>query len=209
MAIVVVGGQAKNVGKTFVVSSLIARLPERKWTACKITQCDHEVYGGDSDRRRPEDEDVAIAVERDPLSNTDTAHFLAAGASRSLLVRIRRGYLSDAMPCLLDEIRAAQNIIFESNSLLEFLRPDLYLMVLDPAIASFKDSALRFLDRADALLVRASSRGLVPGWKSVASQAVADKPRFLFDPPSSLGENLVIFVQQRLNAIATQPAGQL
>ena len=41
MAVVVVGGHSRSVGKTSVVASLIARLPERNWTACKITQFGH------------------------------------------------------------------------------------------------------------------------------------------------------------------------
>jgi molybdopterin-guanine dinucleotide biosynthesis protein len=41
MAIVVVGGHSRSVGKTSVVANLIARLPERHWTACKITQFGH------------------------------------------------------------------------------------------------------------------------------------------------------------------------
>ncbi len=41
MAIVVVGGHSRSVGKTSVVANLIARLPQLNWTACKITQFGH------------------------------------------------------------------------------------------------------------------------------------------------------------------------
>ena len=37
----------------------------------------------------------------------------------------------------------------ESNSIMKFLRPDLYLTVLDPETEDFKESAREFLDRAD------------------------------------------------------------
>ena len=40
----------------------------------------------------------------------------------------------------------------ESNSVLRFLRPDLYLTVLDPSTADFKKSAQEFMDRADAAI---------------------------------------------------------
>ena len=43
MAIVVVGGHTKNIGKTSVVAGLIAALPEMRWTAFKITQYGHGV----------------------------------------------------------------------------------------------------------------------------------------------------------------------
>ena len=41
MAVVVVGGHSRNIGKTSVVAGLIARLPEFHWTAFKITQYGH------------------------------------------------------------------------------------------------------------------------------------------------------------------------
>ena len=42
MAIIVIGGQSRNIGKTAVVCSLISAMPERRWTAIKITQCKHD-----------------------------------------------------------------------------------------------------------------------------------------------------------------------
>ena len=41
MAVIVVGGHSRNIGKTSVVAGLIARLPEFHWTAFKITQYGH------------------------------------------------------------------------------------------------------------------------------------------------------------------------
>ena len=43
MAIVVVGGHSRNIGKTSVVAGLIAALPELRWTAVKITQYGHGI----------------------------------------------------------------------------------------------------------------------------------------------------------------------
>ena len=185
MAIVVVGGHSRSVGKTSVVASLIARLPERHWTACKITQFGHGfcTANGEPCDCQTDEHTIAITAERDPNTGTDSARFLAAGASRSLWVRTRIGRLADAMPRIRQEIDAAENIIFESNSLLQFLRPDLYLTVLDHATADFKDSARLFLDRADAVLLRASGQHLTPQWKQVSLRLMAGKPRFLVTPP--------------------------
>ena len=41
MAIVVIGGHSRNVGKTSVVAGLIAKLPAYNWTAFKVTQFGH------------------------------------------------------------------------------------------------------------------------------------------------------------------------
>src|SRR6202166_2440959 len=185
MAIVVVGGHSRSVGKTSVVANLIARLPQRNWTACKITQLGHgfcSAYGERCDCQTDE-HTIAISAERDPTTGTDSARFLAAGARRSLWVRTRIGRLADAMPRIRQEIDAAENMIFESNSLLQFLRPDLYLTVLDHSTADFKDSARLFLDRADALLMRAGSQDLAPHWRGVSPRLAEGIPRFAIAPP--------------------------
>src|SRR5437868_14534771 len=68
-------------------------------------------------------------------------------------VRTEQGRLAEAMPSLREKLKTAENIIVESNSILKFLRPDLYLTVLDPATADFKTSAREFLDRASAVIL--------------------------------------------------------
>jgi hypothetical protein len=159
MAVVVVGGHSRSVGKTSVVAGLIARLPGRDWTACKITQFGHGFCSanGEPCDCQTEAHTIAITAERDAAAPTDSARFLAAGARRSLWVRTRIGSLAEAMPRIRQEIAASKNVIFESNSLLQFLRPDLYLTVVDYATADFKDSARLFLDRADAVLVASAT----------------------------------------------------
>jgi hypothetical protein len=202
MAVVVVGGHSRSVGKTSVVASLIARLPDCNWTACKITQFGHGfcTANGEPCDCQTDEHTLAISAERDPNTGTDSARFLGAGARKSLWVRTRIGSLAQAMPRIRQEIEAAENIIFESNSLLQFLRPDLYLTVLDYGTADFKDSARLFLDRADAVLLRATSQELHPHWNRVSLKLVEGKPQFLVTPPDPIGDDLVAFVRQRLGS---------
>jgi hypothetical protein len=94
---------------------------------------------------------------------------------------------------------AAENVILESNSILGFVRPDLYLSVLDPATADFKDSARLFLDRADALLVRAGSEELVPQWRGVSPRLAEGIPRFSITPPQYMSDAVIAFVQEHLS----------
>lgn len=149
MAILVVGGHSRNVGKTSVVAGLIAAMPERRWTAMKISQ---HAHGACSDNGAPCGRAVdelkhgyAITQERDRSGDSDTSRFLVAGARRSLWVRTRPGCLAEAMDRIRRELeRAADDgcdVILESNSILRFLRPELYLAVLDPANPDFKQSA--------------------------------------------------------------------
>ena len=202
MAIVVVGGHSRDVGKTSVVAAVIARLPEMRWTAFKITQFGHGfcTANGEPCDCQTDEHTVAVSEERDSQSGTDSARFLAAGALRSFWVRTRIGNLAAAMPRLRKEIAAAQNVILESNSIMGFLRPDLYLSVLDQAKADFKDSARLFLDRADALLVRAGSEELVPRWRGVSPRLAIGIPRFSIAPPEYMSDAVIAFVQERLSS---------
>ena len=63
------------------------------------------------------------------------------------------------MPSVMRRLADSENAILESNSILKFLRPDLYLSVLDPSVEDFKASALAALGRADALLVNGDDNG--------------------------------------------------
>jgi len=204
VAVVVVGGHSRSVGKTSVVAGLIARLPEMRWTAMKITQYGHGFCTADGSPCdcQTDDHTLAVSEERDAASGTDTARFLAAGAVRSLWVRTRQGLLAEAMPRIRKELAAAENAILESNSVMQFLRPDLYLTVLDAATADFKESARLFLDRADAVLVRAAE--LEPRWAGVSAKLIEGKLRFVIAPPLYVTDEIVAFVRERIAQAAEQ-----
>jgi hypothetical protein len=200
VAIIVVGGHSRNIGKTSVVASLIARLPQYHWTAFKITQYGHGfcTANGEPCDCQTDDHTLAVSEERSLTSGTDTSRFLTSGAARSIWVRTRQGMLAAAMPRIRKELASAENAIIESNSILQFLRPDVYLTVLDAGKADFKDSARLFLDRADAVLVRATSRNLVPQWKSVSPKLIEGKPQFVIEPPHSMSDEVARFVERRI-----------
>lgn len=191
MAVIVVGGQSRNIGKTSVVAALIARLPEFRWTAFKITQYGHGLCTADGKpcQCQTEDSCVSVTAERDPASGTDSGRFLGAGAARSLWVRTRIGMLAEAMPRIRQELATAESAILESNSILDFLNPDLYLTVVDPRVADWKDSARRLLARADAVLLTAPAPPMdIP----------SGTPRFLVQPPGYITDEVVDFVRSRL-----------
>lgn len=200
MAIVVVGGHSRSVGKTSVVAGLIAALPEMHWMAFKITQFGHGVCSANGEPCDCETADhrLAISEERDAKSGTDSARYLAAGAVRSFWVRTRQGQLAEAMPRIRKELERTENAVIESNSILRFLRPDLYLSVLDPAVADFKDSARLYLDRADAVLVP-EGRLETPEWKGVSLKLLEGTPVLPVRGPAYITNEVVEFVAGRLN----------
>jgi hypothetical protein len=203
MAIVVVGGHTRNIGKTSVVAGLIRALPrllpEMRWTAFKITQFGHGVCSANGEPCDCEtgDHTVAVSEERGLNAETDSGRYLAAGAVRSFWVRTRQGQLAEAMPRLRKEFARAENVIVESNSILRFLRPDVFLTVLDPGTADFKASALRYLDRADAVLLPGEDVGR-PEWSGVSLKLIEGIPRFRMEPPEYVTAEIAEFVAERL-----------
>ena len=204
MPIIVIGGHTRNIGKTSVVAGIIATLPHLNWTAMKITQHGHHVCsanGEPCDCETP-DHSLAISEERDPTTGTDTSRFLAAGAKHVFWVRTRQGQLAEAMPRVRKLIAESENTIIESNSVLRFLQPDLSLSVLDPTIADFKPSALRYLDRTDALIVPAGTtlNSLTTAlWPGISPSLLAKKRLFFSAPPLYTSDDLIHFVATKLS----------
>jgi hypothetical protein len=203
VAIIIIGGHSRSVGKTSVVAGLISALPEFEWTAVKITQYGHGVCSanGEPCDCSTADHSWAISEERDRSGESDTSRFLVAGAKRALWVRTEQGRLAEAMPTLRAKIEVASgevanNVIIESNSILKFLCPDLYLTVLDPATKDFKNSAREFLDRAHAVILHESPEAAA--WQAVSLKPVANRPVFRITPPHYVTKEIVNFVRASL-----------
>jgi len=201
MAVVVIGGHSRNLGKTSIVAGLIAALPEFQWTAVKITQFGHGVcsVNGESCDCATDEHTQAISEEKSRAGDSDTSRFLVAGAARSLWIRTKQGWLAEAMPDVRARLGDAKNVIIESNSVMKFLRPDLYIPVLDFNTADFKGSAREFLDRADAIILHeAKSADAIPAWKDVSLKLLQGKKVFPITPPEYVTADLVDFVRGRL-----------
>ena len=204
MAIVVIGGHSRSVGKTSVVAGLISALPGFRWTAVKITQYGHGICSanGEPCDCATADHSWAISEERDRSGESDTSRFLVAGAEHALWVRTEQGRLAEAMPSVRARIAGVGNVILESNSVLKFLRPDVYLTVLDPGTADFKDSAKEYLDRANAVIlhVRENAKN---AWSGVSLKPVAERPIFRIAPPPYVTAEVVEFVRSKLETRPT------
>jgi hypothetical protein len=196
MAIVVIGGHSRSVGKTSVVAGLIAALPEYRWTALKITQYGHGICSanGEPCDCATKDHTWKMTDETDRSGKSDTSRFLIAGAEKVWWVRTEQGRLAEAMPTLRQRLADAKNIILESNSILKFIRPDLYLTVLDPATADFKKSAQEFLDCADAVILH--DRNGQSSWQGISLSPVAGRPIFRIQPPPFITPQIVEFVRR-------------
>jgi len=198
MSLIVIGGHSRSVGKTSVVAGLISTLPEFGWTAVKVTQYGHGICSanGEACDCATGDHSWAITEERNRSGDSDTSRFLAAGAVQVFWARTEQGRLAEAMPTLRERLQHARNVIIESNSILKFLRPDLYITVLDPATPDFKNSAREFLDRADAVILHQSHK--VPAWEAVSLKPVVDRPIFRVTPPPYVTPEVTEFVRSSI-----------
>jgi hypothetical protein len=206
VAIVVIGGHSRSVGKTSVVAGLISTLREYDWTAVKITQYGHGVCsanGAPCDCATA-DHAWAISEEKDRSGESDTSRFLLAGAARAWWVRTEQGRLAEAMPALRQRLERSRFVMVESNSVLKFLRPDLYLTVLDPQTEDFKSSAQQFLDRAAAVILHDAPGIVGARWQRVSLKPAAERPIFRITPPPYVTPEIVEFVRDRISKTASE-----
>jgi len=203
MKLAVIGGHSRNIGKTSLMCGIISASRGLDWTALKITQFGHGVCstsGHDcgcsiDDPEHP----FAITRETDASGSSDTSRFLAAGAQEVFWVRTPAGELERAMPALRKLIESRRYVIIESNSILRFVHPDVYLPVLDYGVEDFKLSSRLYLSRADAYALANSSRG-EPVWSGVDPAMLHGKPCFRVGPPRYCTDEAVSFVVERLGA---------
>jgi hypothetical protein len=192
MAIIVVGGGPRKVGKTSVVGEIISALREQIWTALKITPHRHEAEVG-SPRWR-------IVEEKDRLGNSDTSRYLAAGAARAYLVEAAPESLHEAMPQVRKLVSECGNAIIESNSILEFLQPDLCLAIIDPSAKDVKPSAEDVLSQADAVIMHGNDPPADSGRTSKIAEGMPRRPIFLIEPPPYVTPEIINFVRKSIIA---------
>jgi hypothetical protein len=199
--LVVVGGVAPKIGKTAAMCGLIRATRKRNWAALKITEYGH---GGCS--REPHvcecapgpDEPFSLTEEYEP-GESDSGRYLAAGAHRSFWLRAPAGRLFETAGLIGKIVDQHPNTIIESNGVLDFFDPEVFLMLLDFTGEEVYATSLQYVDRADAFLVvdRGLNAHLCP---QVAGDWLAGKPQFLVRPPSCLTADATAFVKSKLDA---------
>jgi hypothetical protein len=188
LAIVVVGGSTKDIGKTALVCAVIAALPEFAWTAVKITG--HEYDPPKFEASRSEFKKT-IWEETSAGSATDTARYLAAGARRALLVT----RFGEEIPAedIWRPVGEDRNIIFESNRILDVVKADVCLALTGGVPTEMKPSFMRMLRGTDALV-------------SVGDMSISGLPtgvpRFRLQSLGRLSPELVEWLRRRLPASA-------
>ncbi len=175
MRTVVVGGSARNVGKTSMICGLISAMPECPWTVVKITSHDHG-------------KTAPIWEETQAGQGTDTSRYLAAGARRALLVTAPDGNIPIA------DLRAAVGddrwLIFETNQIQSLHRRDVVLALIGPEETEAKPSFAAVVRRADALVYT----GFGPG----PTLQDDTRPVFVLPEPHHISPELIQWMRARL-----------
>ncbi len=199
MKAVVIGGHSRNIGKTSLMAGLIRHFDRLEWTAVKITQYGHGICSLDANpcECAPEEHPFVLTEETNPRGRGDTCRFLAAGARRSLWLRVRQGQLEEAFPLLEQALNGNEWVMIESNSILGLLNPSLYLVVLDSQCRDFKPSAREFLSRADALVI-VGPRFARSAWPALDRRSLEEKPKYFLRKGEYFSPSLARFVRKRL-----------
>ncbi|MDE0101696.1 MAG: hypothetical protein OXN89_04895 [Bryobacterales bacterium] len=202
MSTVVIGGNSREVGKTSLAASLIAATRERGWTAIKLTRFGHGICSRDGS---PCGCAIAnpmcpyeISRETGAVAGTDTARMLEAGAREVLWVRVAMGELATALPAIREAVAGRSSVLFESNSIVEHIAPEVYISVLRLDVPDCKRSASRLAGRADAFAV-SGGRGVRPPWSGFDVSLLAERPIFDVRPPAYCSGSLIRFVTSRLD----------
>jgi hypothetical protein len=115
MTAIVVGGHSRNVGKTSVVAGLIRALGKYPWTAIKISSHRHANIPVS-----PQEDGSCfceIYEEMNRAGASDTSRFLAAGACRSLWVRIEENHAEAGMRQLLPVLQSYPYVLTSNRVL--------------------------------------------------------------------------------------------
>jgi hypothetical protein len=168
-------------------------------------------------------------------AGADSARFLQAGAERAFWLRTKQGYLAEGMPvlrCALADAARGENysngessgikpllhakaegraekglnVIVESNSLMQLVKPSLYVTVFDAAKGDFKNSARQMLDRADVFVFRRGldeAEGDRPPWQHLPTKLLREKPSLLQREGEPLPEPLFQVVKRILETEPT------
>ena len=187
--LVVVGGHSRSVGKTSVICGLIRALPEFHWTAVKITQYGHGVCSQDGKSCECADplHPVMMSTESGTKPASDSGRYLVSGARRAFWLRTAAGDLAEAMPRLRRLLSEGGNFIIESNSVIQLLRPDRYILVVDGANPDFKPSCRRVIDRVDVV---ADTSGAPWKWDGVPVGMLEKRPRCFVPAPDYFSPEL-------------------
>jgi hypothetical protein len=150
--LLIVGGAGRNVGKTEFVCRLIEKFArQQEIYGLKVSSIfpDEELYHG----THPGDEPARHLFEETRTDTSkDTSRMLRAGAARVFYLRSDDAGIKEIFSLFLGQLPEGALIVSESNSLSQFVRPGLHVMVR-AVDGQVKPRARAQLEGADLVVV--------------------------------------------------------
>ncbi len=153
--LLVVGGATRNVGKTTFVVNIIKKFsPKFSVVALKIkTLRTNDTFFHGKDRNPLKENEPYRITEETHEGNEDTERMFSAGAERVFKIKAKVDYLHTAFLDFSERIKGNSLIVCESNSLFEFVKPDLFLFIKMKDSDTMKPSAKKLYKLADKVIL--------------------------------------------------------
>lgn len=192
--LVVVGGHSRKIGKTSVIEGLLQDTAHLAWSALKISANRHSAGTEGA---------FQLTLETEFGADCDTARYLRAGATRALWLRANASQIQDGVSAAFGYLAEGGNVLVESNRVLDYVSPCLYLILLDFAVDDFKESTRKHFARADAFIV-VERPGLTPPWNSLPLELMGERSVFPVTPGRFRSESLSRFVEDAVTRQAAE-----
>lgn len=152
----VIGAYTRNAGKTAFSRKIISSFPG-KLIALKITVISKEsrgcAHGGEGCGVCSSlDSDFIITEEKDSEGIKDTSQLLAEGAQKVFWLRVRDDAVKEGLKALLERFDSSMPVLCESNSIVKYIDPGLYIQLKAKDRRGIKKSASALKDQADFIL---------------------------------------------------------
>ena len=150
---IIVGGTGRNIGKTTLAETLIKKLNRfGPVVGIKISNIKPEGLEFHGDHDVQSHENFSIWEETSTNGNKDSMRFLKAGAQKSFFIQTSDEYLPDAFQEMQKHLDGNEIVVCESNSLINIMKPAVFLMVKGESNDASKVYVEKFLEMADYVL---------------------------------------------------------
>lgn len=201
--IVAIGGFTSNVGKTTLLCELLRAFPG--WEAIKTTRGHYRSCGKD-----PHSCCVSDLLEDEPVIRSgreltyapgkDTGRYWDAGAANVHWVIATDGQVASGIRQAISRVEA-NGVFVEGNSFTQFVKPDLFLMVVRPDDMKIKATARKAFSRISAFYISGETQ---PGDRERLDVFLAKSD---LGNLNGLNSNLRVFTLREFSELTAQIRG--
>ncbi len=144
---IIIGGTGRNIGKTTLAEKLIrkfsAQVPVTAVKMSNIRRENMDFHGHDVSRFK---ERIRIEQETRTDGNKDSMRFLKAGAEKAWFIQTKDELLKETFGDIEKIIQSAKGGICESNTLQNFFRPGIFIVIHGNSVQTKADGLLEAAD---------------------------------------------------------------